>query len=58
MGDRVVVLDLDIEDIHFERGKVMLVVSSPDHEIHIFPFDITILDEGNDNGGESDGTGD
>ena len=48
-GDRVVMLGLDLEDIHFEAGKMMLVTGS-DQVIHVEPLNLEILG-GSDDGG-------
>jgi hypothetical protein len=44
-GDRVIILGLDIEDIHFEQGKMMLVTGS-DKVIHVEPLTIEGLEGG------------
>lgn len=48
-GDRVIILGLDIEDIHFEQGKMMLVTGS-DQVIHVEPLTMEGL-EGGEYGG-------
>lgn len=44
-GDRVIILGMDIEDVHFEQGKMMLVTGST-QVIHVEPLTIEGIQEG------------